>query len=606
MMPSRVMECQNRTGSSSFDPNAYTNMMMHPRVQALMFAHIPQESKAELTNLKFNKPGLHSYRREESEGGDSKRKRATSAKSQIEQNWEESKEVIDGRNSRNISNISVRQQNSLRSDRYLSQKRINTCNRKRELHQERIECPNNANRRRVPRRSLSTDSDLEYNLHRINLSVRGSELHQERQGSLNDTSEAMFSRTEMRYRSLSPDYHHNFVMDKVLKSRQRLYQYEARRLRRQAQRLSSEFGSEFSDVPLLKNEKNGHSDDRGTTATKSSNSQEDVEMLCKRVRDNLAMIRYRIHSSRALLAREPISDWEEFQQPDTHNNGRAQDSFDIPSISVPKAIDISEGSLKIKKSWLIDNDLNDAMDRRTKGQSIQSKEEMRLRVTTVSKHNANSTAFDPFPSTIIKSVSRDDAAWRDSDFFAQPLDLEKAIDFSKDALSHTGRTADSSSGSETVSSIEKVQTKNDPSGPSLISKDKSNRNVLKALSEIHKPLICSTNRKFLSDDFSGEKSQSTADISSIATSPSQQSFKKKDKERKIVFSPFSNAKVPNKEWLRTSVGLESNLTRKRDREMLKWLTAGSIPGLDLAHESVRQGSMEMVFYDTKRKHLEEQ
>ena len=92
-----------------------------------MFAHIPQESKAELTNLKFNKPGLHSYRREESEGGDSKRKRATSAKSQIEQNWEESKEVIDGRNSRNISNISVRQQNSLRSDRYLSQKRINTC-----------------------------------------------------------------------------------------------------------------------------------------------------------------------------------------------------------------------------------------------------------------------------------------------------------------------------------------------------------------------------------------------------------------------------------------------------------------------------------------------
>ena len=598
MMSSRVVEYQNRTGSSSFDPNAYPNIMMHPRVQALMFAHIPEESKAELTNPKFNKPGFHTHRREESKGEYSKRKRATSTKSQIEQNWEESKEVIDDRNSRNVSSISVRQRNSLQSDRYLSQERINTSNRKRELHKERIECPTNANRRRVPRRSLSTDPDFEYNQHRINLSVRGSELHQERQGSLNDTSEAMFSKTEMRYRSLNPDYHHNFVMDKVLKSRERLYQYEARRLQRQAQRLSSEFGSEFSDVPLLKKEKNGHSDDRGTDATTSSNSQEDVEMLCKRVRENLVMIRYRIHSSRALLAREAVTDWEEFQQPDTHQNERAQDSFDIPSFSVPKAIDISEGSLKIKKSWLIDNGLNGAMDRRAKGQSIQSEDEMRPRVTTVSKDTVNSTAFDPFPSTIANPLSRDDAAWRDSNFSAQPLDLEKAIDFSKEELNHSGRTADSSSGSETVSSIEKVQTKNDPSGPSLISKDKSNWNVLK-------PLICTSNRKILSDDFSGEKSQSTADISST-TSPSQKSFKKKENARKAIFSSISKPKAPNKEWLRTSMGPESNLTRNRDREMLKWLTAGSIPGLDLAHESVRHGSMEMVFYDTKRKHFEEQ
>lgn len=617
-MASHIIECQNRTGSRAFDQKAHTNMMLHPRVQALMFAHISEKTKEEFGDLKFDRTGSHFHRREESKGRYSEGRRVTYSQSQIEHRGEEANEENRFRHSRDFLYMNDHQPNTLRSDRYLRHERINTSYRNRDIRKERIEGLSNTSRGSVSERSLSIDSRIEYSQGRIRAPNRQIKFRQETQESVeNDTSEKMFSRTEMRYRSLDPDSHDNFMVEKVLKYRERINQYEARRLRRQAQRLAIESGYELSqniqpadiklesgsqpssyhsDTPLL-NE--GH----GNSAKMSSDSGEDIEKLCARVRENLAMIRYRIHSSRALLASshdsEPVADWENFDKPKMRKDGHALGMHDTSLFSVPDSIDISEGYSKPMKYSSADNGLNDIMDRRTREQSMKPEEKEHSRVTSMRKDTENSIAFDPFPSTIVRSLSWDDAAWRDSESSDQPLKLSKS-DSSNDE-SNTGHTAISSFGSETVSSLGKVQAKNDPSDANLPLKDKSRSNVLKAL---QKPLLCT---KSFSDDFSGERSLTTADSSSCATGPSHKSFKKSDKAKKRVFSSFSRAKAPNKDWLRTSMGPESNLTRKRDIEMQNWLTAGSvIPGLDLAQGSAKHGPMQMVFYDTIREHLKDQ
>ncbi len=620
IMASRILECQNHAGSSTFDQRAYTNMMLHPRVQALMFAHISDELKEEFSDLKSNRTGSQFHRKEESKASRySRGERATSFQIQIEHSGVEAKEANSCRRPRDVSYMNENQPKILRSDRSSPHERINTSYRNRDIRKEGIEGLSRPNEGRVSERSLSLDSRIEFSQDRIRNPNRQNKFRREIQESVgNDTSEKMFSRIEMRYRSLDPDSHDNFVMDKVLKYRERLNQYEARRLRRQAQRLAIESGSELSqkiqpgsnlergsqpsssyhsDTPLL-------NEGRDTKAAMKSNSEEDIEKLCARVRENLAMIRYRIHSSRALLASShgSVNDWENVQKPKIRTDGRALGMHGTPSLSVPNAIDFSEECLKPMKVSSKDNGLNEVIDRRKRGHSTKTDEKVRSRVSPKVKDTEISTAFDPFPSTIVRSLSWDDAAWRDSEFSAQPLELGKSADSSNNE-SNTGHTAYSSLGSDTVSSLGKVQAKNDPSDPSLPSKDKSRSNVLKAFSEIRKPLLCTKN---FSDDISGEKSLTTADSSSCATGPSHKRFKKSE-TKKGRFSSFSRAKAPNKEWLRTSMGPESKLTRKRDIDMQKWLTAGSIiPGLDSTEAAARHGSMQMVFYDTTRGHLEGQ
>ena len=630
----RVTQCENLANSNSFNSNAYINLLLHPRVRTLMLYHNQEETKEEFGDYKAIRPSLYTQRREASKGEnkvnrvalgntvDNRKEKellclAEHQPSTSRSDWRVDQERRNTSNRRreslqeriefltdsNRASIHSAHRRSLSLDRRGEdvQERINFSNRRRGFHQERITAPTDADIpsfQRAPRRPLSKDRKIQDSQERINVSTQEEELHQE--------SEEMFCRTNLRYRSLDSESKDSFFMETVMKYRDLLNHYEARRKRRQGQRLAVEYGPtlpmDTQATTQIRNDRNKHFNDRGLNKVTSENCTEEVERLCKRVREHVSKIRYRMNSSQALSARndiDPDIGWEELEDRNTLENGWTdfsskiyreafQDPGDLPSLTIPKGIEPSEKSFK--------------------SEEIENK--MQHQDTSVNKIDTDYTAFDPFPSTVAKSIAWEHAPWRDSNFSSETPDVGKSTCFSKDE-SGTRDIADTSVEAETISSIEKVQTNANSSGKSLKSKEIGILYLLKTISEIHKVLICTNKSEKSFEKHSGQQSQATAESSSCATpttancddsrnrSKIQEGFKKKEKARRR-FSSFSKATASNKEWLLTSVGPEGDLTRKRDIEMQKWLSAGVVQDWKIDQESVSKcgGPMEMVFYDT--------
>ena len=374
----RANHRENHADSNSFDSDVYAKLLLHPMVRSLMLEHSQKESMVESGYYKLSKPSFHTQRRKESKG-EYKRKRVTFG-THIQLNREESKEAVEHRNDRDLNG---HQAHTSRSDWCINQERIHTYNRVRESHQDRIEPlagTNTTSFGRDPKRSLSLDrngqdteeritaphrrrelhqerieslpdtnrpsfqragtrrlshaQDSQDNQESINISTQESELYQERTECLDNIDDPMLLKSALRYRSLNSDSEGTFFRETVLKYRDLLRHYEARRLQRQSERLGIEYR------PLLHLDTGF--DDRGTSGSASTNSPEEVERLCKRVRQHVSMIRRRIHSTQHDM--DPDVGWEEFKESSTPEDKWAeftsefckevyQDPGDLPSLS---------------------------------------------------------------------------------------------------------------------------------------------------------------------------------------------------------------------------------------------------------------------------------
>lgn len=625
---------------NAFDSKAYeTLLLQQQRVRSLTLEHYREKSKEVLNDYKFNKQTFNSQRREESkEAACNYKQKIVSFSVQFQPNKEKCKEEGGNNQGSDYSYVAQRKTNTSRSDHDINQERINIDARGRKLHQNRTGYLIDTNAPWFKRaHSWSQSIDRE----RINIYTRERELHQGRTGSL-DTSGSAFQRAHNISQSQDQD-----IQSTLSTCRNRLDQHEGRRLRRQTERHDVESGFELSmdsQLRRMKNralsypldsgkkytneERNQHNSSRVTNVgVTRSESQEEMDRLREKLRENLSAVRYRIHSSRALLARhyvDPNTNCEELKERQIPENGRVEYSsklcrepFQDPGTGTPERF-----SKSISTS-MTDDSVNDnnKIIRRTnqvKNRSEEIRKKKDPNVPSVTKVTTKSTAFDPFPSTIGKSRSRNDATWPVSELSSDFLDAKKSPNVSADGIC-IGDTANTSSGeAETIPSIEKAETNNDSRAASLNSKESSKLNLLKILSERRTSLICANNRPKTSQKYSGQKSLATADNSSCAAhvplthgdsrirSKSKEGPENKGKPTRSSISSLSKPKAASEEWLVLSIASKEDGQRKKDKEKKQWLRAGITSGADIVQESSRGGTMEMIFYDIRLKNFEDQ
>jgi hypothetical protein len=364
-----------------------------------------------------------------------------------------------------------------------------------------------------------------------------------------------------------------------------------------------------------------------------TDSQEEMDIFRGKSRENLSAARYRIHSSRALLARysvDPKTDYEQLKEHQTPENGWVeyssklcrepfQDSGELPLLPIRTTDTIGTKSTT-STSLTACSENNDNLIRRIsklKHRLDESRENNDPKVPSVTKVTTRSTAFDPFSSTIGKSRSLNDVTWPVSAFSSDFLDAGKSLNVSTEGSCY-GDKADTSSGeAETIPSIEKAEMNSESKGlnvgeveknddsldTSFSSKESRKLNLLKSISGRHTLLICANNRPKSMDNSSHTHIGDDSEISS----KSKEGPENKGKLRRSLKSSFSIAKAADKAWLVTSIASGEDVQRKKDKRMKEWIRAGIISGGDVVQESsTRGGTMEMMFYDVRPKNFEDQ
>jgi len=636
---------------NSFDSKAYETMVLkQQRVRSLILEHHREKSKEALNDYKLNKRTFNNQRMEDS-------KEAASD------------ETLKGEGGNNqgtdYSYIAQRETNTSRSGDDINQERINIYARGR-THQNRTGYLIDTNGPCVKRAHSLSQSIYQERISIYNLRI---ELHQGRTGSI-DASGSTFQRAHYRSQPQDQD-----IQSTLSTCRNRLDLHEGRRLRRHTERHGVDSGFELSmdtqprrlknralSCPLdsdkkypneKRNQQNGSC--VTTVGMMRTDSQEEMDRLCGKLRENSSATRYRIHSSRALLARysvDPKTNCEELKEHQTPENGSVeyssklcresfQDPVDLPLL--PIRTTYATGTKSINTSLTACSENNDNLIRRI-NQLKHRLDEIRKRnnpkAPSVTKVTTRSTAFDPFPSTIGKARSPDDTTWPVSAFSSDFLDAGKSLNLSTEGIGYrdTANTS-SSSEAETIPSFEKAETSsnsvdtglnsieskglndekaetnNDSLDTSLNSKESRKLNILKIISERHTSLICTNNGPKSMKKYRSQKSLASADNSSYThigddsqiSSKSKEGPENKGKPRRSSISSFSRAKAVDKEWLVTSISSGEDVQRKKDKQMKEWLRAGIITGGEIFQESSTSGgTMEMLFYDVRPKNFEDQ
>ena len=422
-----------------------------------------------------------------------------------------------------------------------------------------IEYANKPSFERAPRRSL--------NIQRNSQGIETSK----------NSCDIMIVRNVPEGRSLDNEPRESICEHAVTKYRERLNYYEARRLQRQSDQLGIEYrpllalNTDNSSIAYRMKEDSDYCDAKKVQNAKST---EEIDELCEKVRDHVSVIRDRIRSSRALLAK---------QDSDKSVPGKA---FHEPS--------------SVEQVWT-------EFDAKFYRETNQEKGYPLLLPREAFEIESDSIAFDPFLPKTKKSIS-----WNDSPSYGSNTSPKKQDILGPHKLSESetckGAGPNISSSTEATSIDKKLQIEKEITSSNLKPKVTSKLTVMKRISRAQKVLICASSRKNFHEGHSGQWSHGTADISSCATPStancddsrdksinSKDGFKKEKSWKSI--SSLTQEKGLDDEWLRSSV--DRGIVRtESEREMQEWLNAKVLPGWDIARqESARCGPMEMVFYD---------
>lgn len=533
-MSSRRSERLDQIDSHSFDLNAYEYMLLNQRFGSLILAQHLRESKESFIDFKLNNPIFDTQRREESKEVIVGKKRENVHFSvQCQSQREESKELIDNSKGAYSSDLAQLPPKTSLSDYEISQAEY-------VANQERF--------------NIYTGFPIDAAMHRRDFNLCQSQ------------------------------------------GRKLVEQYDIRRLRKQRQKIAYEFSSELSkdirtnhtkivaqtrSIDYGKKSINEVRDKRndkrimelGTTRTKS---QEETDISREKLREDLSIVRYRTHSSRAFLARHYLDPSHDYQKWKERNE-------DITASAMIR---------KIRRPNLDTNQLEEI------------KTEIDSNVPPGTSIASKSTAFDPFPSIVCENYSLDDETWP---VFAFSF-VEKPADISNDEISERD-TANVPPEAVTIPSGEEAEANIDSLDDNL----ELNRNETFVCA-----LICRS--KSFEKDFCRKSTsfdQSTRSTSSYGTpttptskvnriiSKSQEAFEKKRSRRGLI-SSLSKPKVANKEWLRASIESDGDVLRKRDKKMKEWLNVGNKSADAIVDGLPRGGTMETVFYDTRQKNFEDQ
>jgi len=264
---------------------------------------------------------------------------------------EESKEGFSDYKCNNLSHRLQRQSNGSRSDDDINRDKSIVNAQRREESKEAVGKyehktvsfvfqfqPNREELKEAADASKGTDgsyrasrSDCNINQEETKIHTRGRELHQDRMGSRINTSGSTFQRGHNISRP--PDRVGADNQSISSPYRNRLHEYEIRRIRRLRQRLTVEarFESPIDSQPSkalprslesgkkFTNEEFNQQNNNRTTkiGMTRAQSQEETGITLEQLRQNLSKVRDRIHSSKALLAKrdiDPATDCQQVQE----------------------------------------------------------------------------------------------------------------------------------------------------------------------------------------------------------------------------------------------------------------------------------------------------
>ena len=417
-----------------------------------------------------------------------------------------------------------------------------------------IEYANKPSLERAPRRSL--------NMQRNSQGIETSK----------NSCGTMIVRNEPEGRSLDHEPRESICEHAVTKYRERLNYYEARRLQRQSDQLGIEYRplrALNTDNSSLTYRMKNDSDYCGAKKVQNAKSTEEIDELCEKVRDHVSVIRDRIRSSRALLAKQDS------------DGPVARKAFHGPS-------SVEQGSAEF--------------DAKFYRETNQEKGYPLLLPREAFEIESDSIAFEPFLPKTKKSISWNDAPSYGSYTSPKSQDMPKPQKLSK---SETCKGAGPSISTEATSIDKKLQIDKEITSSTLKPKVINKLTAMKRISRAQKVLLCASSRKNFHEGHSGQWSHGTADSSSCATPSTancddsrDKSINSKDSKKERSgksISSFTQEKGLNDEWLRSSI--DRGIVRtESEREMQEWLNAKVLPGWDIARqESARYGPMEMVF-----------